>query len=177
VLAGFSLSAIVGLVSLSDPPPLAGLAIVGLVVTASAMIYAMQFLFTALRYWSSPSERLAWRPEAISDPEVLRIERWHHAIDQGLFRRYARRGSRWYNVGITAFSVSIVLLVVPAWLPGIPGISALTDWLTVVVAVAGLIGELLLIVGARVPAIRPRVWPDPREEAKLVPFSDIAQVP
>lgn len=165
VLAGFALATIATLVTASDPPPLASWAAAGLVISASAMIYAMQILITALRYWSSPAERLAWRPEAAEQPEFLREERWRHALDQAVFNRYARRGRVWYNVGIVSFSVSFVLILVPEPLLG-PASDA--SWLVVATAVVGLLGELLLVLGAYIPVLRPLVWPDPRESQKQV---------
>jgi hypothetical protein len=129
------------------------------------MIYAMQFLFTALRYWSTPADRLAWRPEASESEDALREERWYHALDQALFTLYSRRGRAWYNVGITAFAVSVLLLVIPGSSAVAPD---LAHWIVVVTAAAGVLGELTLIVGAYVPAVRPFVWPDPHQVMESV---------
>jgi hypothetical protein len=160
VLAGFALATTATLVTASSPPPLATWAAVGLVVAASSMIYAMQFLICALRYWSSPAERLAWRPEAEKNEEILREERWFHALDQAIFTKYAHRGRFLYNVGIVAFFASFILLVIPQ---RVPWFSDTSRWVVVVAAGLGLAGELVLVLGAYVPAWRPLIWPDPRE--------------
>jgi hypothetical protein len=174
VLAGFSLSTIATLVTSDNPPPLDSWAVAGLIVTASSMLYAMQFLFTALRYWSSPADILMWHPEATQDPAVLRMQRWYQALDQALFKRYAARGRFWYNVGITAFSVSIVLLLVP--FEPAPQFR-LADAAVLAVASAGLAGEILLVSGGYVPAIRSWLWPDPRDMAKRVPKPPVIPIP
>lgn len=174
VLAGFSLSTIATIVTSDNPPPLESWAVAGLIITASSMLYAMQFLFTALRYWSAPADILMWRPEATQDPTVLRTQRWHQALDQALFKRYAARGRLWYNVGITAFSVSILLLLVPS---GPAPQFRLSDAAVLAVASAGLAGEILLVAGGYVPAIRSWLWPDPREMAKRVPKPPVVPIP
>jgi hypothetical protein len=168
VLAGFSLATIAGLVTADDPPALALWAVAGLVVTAFAMIYAMQFLFTALRYWSTPADRLAWRPEAAESEDALREERWYHALDQALFTLYSRRGRAWYNTGIAAFAVSVLLLVIPGGAAVAPD---LATWVVVSVAALGVLGELTLLVGAYVPALQPLVWPDPHQVSESVAAS------
>jgi len=165
LIAGFSLATLATLLTADHPPRLATWADTGFIVTAASLLYAMQFSFTALRHWSTPDDRLMWRPDARLDATKLYEERWYQALDRKLFDRYAGRARQWYNFGLTAFTVSIVCLAVPSGAPSTWTIDRLAMFAA---AVATVLGELLLIHGQRVPRLRRWVWPEPTDVAAAI---------
>jgi len=142
LLAGFALTAVVELVSRSDPGVRGDVATAAFATAAGLLIFTVQVSISASRYQVSPPDRIAWTPESLADPNWLR---WVHDVqwrDEELARRHRARARYSYNAGIVAFLAGLVAVLLPDpgdWRPG----------RTVAVAVAGLalLVELLLIAG------------------------------
>lgn len=141
LLAGFSLTAIVELVGRSASLH-NDLAIMSFALAAVLLILAIQAGLTAAMYQATPTMRLEWEPEARVDngiAEEVRQEQW---ADEVLARRYRQRVHYQYNLGIVAFLVGLVVVLVPhpwSWsVPRLVGIGA--SGIVVVLEVIGLIG-------------------------------------
>jgi hypothetical protein len=145
LLAGFSLAAIATLLTASSPPRLTEFSIAAFAMTVGFLLFAMQFAFTALRYTASPSERLEWRPEITATDEssdshneavILREMqeiREEQALDFAITKLYMKRTAQLYDLGLLAFTIGLVLLLVPAkWTIG----------RTIAVSAAGVAGLL-----------------------------------
>lgn len=112
-LAGFAFTAIPILVSLDNPPPLNDGAILTFVLATIAFLYALQFSAWMHQYLAPPSVRLDWRREATVDEAVFMEERKKHAADLRIAAAYLTRLSWAFNLGLVAFLMGIVLLLVP----------------------------------------------------------------
>lgn len=113
VLAGFSLAAIVTLVTTDSGLPLAGPAVAAFSWSTVFLLFSMQFAFLALRHAALPSDRLSWHPEAKVDDEAREKERLAQARDHALALYYERLTRHLYNLGLLFFLVSLGLLLVP----------------------------------------------------------------
>jgi hypothetical protein len=160
LLAGFSLASIVGLLTGGsvEKIPLLEYAIVGFALTTVLLLFAIQFSFLAVRHHVSPVERLAWRPEATVDRDVLEDERWVQLLDMKLARTYSGRAANCYNLGLLSFTAALLLVLIPSeWTIG--------RGLAVVVAAGGGIVEVLWITAGQFPFIRKWLLPEYGEAA------------
>jgi hypothetical protein len=142
LLAGFALSAVITLVPRDDGGVRVDVAIAAFAVAAGLLIFTVQAAIAASRYQVSPTDRLAWTPEAAVAPEWLGWLRDAQWRDEELARRYRARARFAYNAGILAFLTGLVAVLVPdpgEWRPG--------RIVAVVAAGFVLAIELLLVTG------------------------------
>ena len=114
LLAGFSLTAVVLLLSLERRPPLAGPALALLSGATVLLVMATQFALTAVRYAISPAERLEWTPEATVDARTLDLEREAQSVERDLFERIDRRAGILYDLGILSLLLGLFLVLWPS---------------------------------------------------------------
>jgi hypothetical protein len=113
LLAGFSLTTVVQLVIGNDHPWLSEWAIALFAISATLLVYAMQFSATAIGYSATPSDRLDYGPEAPHDPQVLRAIRRRQWEEMELRAKYVVRTKHCYNLGLIAFLGGLGLIIVP----------------------------------------------------------------
>jgi hypothetical protein len=117
LLAGFSLTTVAQLVIGKDHPWLSEWAIALFAISATLLVYAMQFSATAIGLAATPSDRLDYNPETAFDSEILRIIRERQWEEMELRAEYTRRTKYCYNAGLLAFLSGLGLILVPhhAW--------------------------------------------------------------
>jgi hypothetical protein len=116
LVAGFELAAVVLLLTNADVArdvPLAGPAIVAMVLSASLMVLSIRYGFWAVSYWTTPAERLMWNPAAVVRANPLERERRRLAGRMVHFRRLRNRANRLFEFGLIAFLLAVALMLVP----------------------------------------------------------------
>jgi len=113
LLAGFSLTTVAQLVIGNDHPWLSEWAVALFAISATLLVYAMQFSASLVGYSATPSDRLDYNPEAAHDPRILRAIRRRQWEEMELRRRYTVRTRHCYNLGLIAFLSGLGLILVP----------------------------------------------------------------
>lgn len=113
VLSGFSLAAVVTLLTAEKKPLLAEPSITAFAWCTVCLLLSMQFSSLALRHATVPTDRLAWHPEAKFDDQARERERIAQARDHALALYYEKLTQNLYNSGLLLFVVSLGLLLVP----------------------------------------------------------------
>jgi hypothetical protein len=153
LLAGFSLTAIVELVGRSASLH-NDLAIMSFSLAAVLLILAIQAGLTAAMYQATPAMRIEWEPEARIDDIVAQKVRQEQWADEELAMLYRKRVRYEYNLGIIAFLIGLVIVLIPhpwSWsVPRLVGIGAAV--IVVVLEIIGLLGKPV--------AIHRRIAPD-----------------
>lgn len=121
LLAGFSLTAVIQLVTLgkdASPPRFAPAAVSAFAIAAGFLLYALQFSAIAVTFGVEPSQYLDFFPEARRDPESLRRVREMQFEDTILRWKYNTRAHVTYDIGLIAFLLGLGLTLVPSrWSP------------------------------------------------------------
>ena len=109
LLAGFSLTTVILLLTSSDRPWLAEEAIASFSIAAVLFLNAVQYSALTLSYAATPAERLDFNPEASSDRGVLSkvVDRQWEESDT--FGRAILRATFCYNVGMAGFLIGLGL--------------------------------------------------------------------
>jgi hypothetical protein len=113
LLVGFSLTTVAQLVIGGDHPWLSQWAIALFAIASAFLVYAMRFTATALGYAATPSDRLDYNPEAISDQDILQVVRRRQWEEMELRAKYTVRIKFCYNFGLLAFLGGLGLILVP----------------------------------------------------------------
>jgi hypothetical protein len=116
LLAGFSLTAVVQLVTLGKDaahPPLAGLAVGAFAVAAALLLQAMVFSSIAVGYAATPGQYLDAYPEAARDEAALANVLGLQREDAALRKRYNSRTAVCYDWGILAFLLGLGFTLIP----------------------------------------------------------------
>jgi hypothetical protein len=155
LLAGFCLTTIAVLVTAADHKnPTARHSVVFLVLAAGAFLASIQFAFLAVRYGSKPSEYLDWQPDAVVHPHRLQELRFEQAADRKLFERYFDLAGGAYDLGLLAFLLGLVAMIIPEqW--------HIANRIAVGVAVLALAIEVVWMVNGhwRIPGLGRRFFP------------------
>ena len=142
LLAGFSLTAVVELVTREDGGVRGDVAVAAFAVAAGLLVFTIQASISANRYQVSPADRIAWTPEALADPHWLTWLRDRQWRDEDLASWHRRNAKRSYNAGIVAFLAGLVAVLVPDpgdWRPG--------RTVALAAGVLALLVEVLLVTG------------------------------
>ena len=113
LIAGFSLAAIVTLVTSSNRPPLWNVAITGFAVAISTLLFCIQFSYVAVGYWLNPTDILGWSPESKHNFQALTTDLRRQRLWMSEFNRYQRIAGRLYQLGIIAFLAGMMAVLVP----------------------------------------------------------------
>lgn len=113
LLTGFSLTAIIMLQTVSDPPRLHLWAVTLFALSATTLLIAVDMGLRVLQYSASPATRLEWRPESRINREALEEERKLLAVDHANWDAYDLRTRRLYDSGVTFFLFGVLLVVWP----------------------------------------------------------------
>lgn len=116
LLAGFSLATVVQLVTGSHVArhiryPAAAITVFAL--AAVLLLYSLQFSALALGYRAAPQRRLDYFPEAADDEAVMATVRRRQWGEEEMWRIYSARAGVLYNVGLLAFLVGLLLVLIP----------------------------------------------------------------
>jgi MFS family permease len=150
LFAGFSLTTIALLLTTeaAKRPPLSDWAVSSFAIAAVLSIFAIQFSSMANGYAVPPADRLTWFPEATVDQADLQWARELQAVDLALANRYASRAGLCYELGLLAFLVGLIALVVPVqW--------SVLALIPVAVSVSSAIVEVCWLIARR---LNPRNW-------------------
>jgi hypothetical protein len=131
--------------ALRDP----GIVLFLLTVAVLLLVGAVQCGFWARRFAVSPGEMLQWWPDANE------ARRAALAAEQAF---YSTRAARWASVSVLSFNLGIIFLwaaLAVALMPPADALQPTWRWLAVVVAGAGLVGEVLAMSLSR-PVTRRR---------------------
>ena len=139
LLAGFSVTAILTLLTTSSPPPLAEWAVVAFALAAATSLVTLNYQWWAQGFWSLPSSFLEWRPTSRVDYwsllETVSVQR----DDAALFGKLVRRARTLLICSVAFFLAAVALTLTPqSW-------SSLS--LPRVLALASIVLGLLLFLG------------------------------
>jgi hypothetical protein len=148
-LAGFSLTTIAVVVTTANPPRLATWTVLAFTGAATTLVYSMQVAFLAIEHHATPSDWLAWYPEATVSKRSLANVRRRQAIAYQRVLALQKRYSVFYEIGMICFLAGVGLLVWPQH-----AISPFwhARWLPVIVVALALLSELLWSATRRVNA-------------------------
>lgn len=113
VLTGFSLAAVVTLLTSTQSPPYADWAVTSFSVAAVSLLLTIHFSLHAAQYGMPPGERLDWLPEARVDTVRLNHLRTIQARERRLEERFGNRARYAYTVGVTTFSAGLLVVLIP----------------------------------------------------------------
>jgi hypothetical protein len=141
-LAGIGIALAVLVISNEEHFGAAGMALFALILATIALVACVESAFHARLYVVTPSELEEWRPDHAEAKRVEMLER-EQDIARKAFDQWADRARRAYNVGIIAFSVGVVFLLVPKG-----GVHRAHGWhrATLVLACVGAIAEIGSVV-------------------------------
>ncbi len=116
LVAGFELAAVVLLLTtdkVAAHVPLAGPAILAMVISVLLLVFSIRYGFWAVSYWTTPDERVMWNPAVLADDGALYRQRRKLAGRLAHFRVLASRSEHMFQYGIMWFLLAIGLLLVP----------------------------------------------------------------
>jgi len=137
-LAGIGIALAVLVISNEEHFGAAGVALFALVLATAALVACVECAFVARKYVVTPGELEEWRPNHAEANRVVMLET-EQAIAFAGFQRWANWARRAYNLGIGAFSVGVVLLLVPKG--GVHHAHGWHRW-TLMLACVGAVAEL-----------------------------------
>jgi hypothetical protein len=117
LLAGFSLATIATIATLGadgSGPRLADWSMAALAAAVGLLLFAMQTASVGLSHSAPPGDRLDWYPEARTSREALDFARWENAVDAQLRDHYWVLTWYAYDLGLIAFLIGLLLLLVPS---------------------------------------------------------------
>ncbi|MBZ3917978.1 hypothetical protein [Streptomyces acidiscabies] len=165
LLGGFDLATLTLLATADRPPRLVDLAMSAVTTGAVLFLFCLQFTSSGLLFAATPAEREGWvgTLDASAAPDrLLDAQR----KDLWLAARYFRRARWTYDLGLLATMIGIAAIVVP----GRHG--TLGGWISTGVVCAGVVVELVWIIGSRT-ARRPRwLLPGYRDAREALPGTD-----
>jgi hypothetical protein len=113
LLTGFSLTAIVLLLTASATPRRADWASVAFVIAVACLLFSMQVAFLALARSPSPADILTWKPEVAVSVEALQKARAEQAAHLADVKRLWKLYAATYDVGVVAFLAGVLFLLIP----------------------------------------------------------------
>jgi hypothetical protein len=113
LLAGFSLTTVVQLVTSSSGPWLRPWCISLFSISAVLFLYSLQYGAEFMKYTATPSERLEYAPEARGDSAILDRVRARSFEEMGLRTAYETRFKWTYNIAIILFMSGFGTLLFP----------------------------------------------------------------
>lgn len=119
LLAGFSLAGIATLTTAEHPPRLADWSISLLAGAVALLLFSMQVAFMSLTRNATPQDILAWHPEiTVSETELYSARQAQGEAFRDM-SRLGRISLFTYNLGLIAFLLGVLLLLIPRhWTAG-----------------------------------------------------------
>lgn len=145
LLAGFSLAAMVGTLTISPSEARwPDVALLLFMLAAVLFVAAVQAMFWARGYQASPPEIQAWWPDATDPQRLAQLQREQKRHTAG-FRMWSNRARVTYSAALLCLLAGLTMLAVP---PGSYGNAAISRWLAVAVGAAAFIAESLWVMGS-----------------------------
>jgi hypothetical protein len=113
ILAGFSVTTIVTLITTDKHPWLLEPTLLLFSIAASAALLALSYQAWAQGYWSRPDDYMAWRPRARVNIAALQEARKVQYNDMSVYKALYIKADRLFRISAVAFFVGLLLLLCP----------------------------------------------------------------